>query len=225
MSTHAHRVRVLIADDHEPTRADVRRALERDGRFEVCAETGDAAGAVEAALRERPELCLLDVRMPGGGLAAAWEIGARLPSAKLVMLTVSDEDRDLFVALAAGVAGYLLKDIDRRRLPHALWDIQQGTFTIPRELMGHVAEVFRGGEPRRRRSVDAVFSDARLTSREWEVLDLLAQGLKTKQIAARLYVSPATVRVHAASLVKKLGAHSRAEAIEAFRQQRDRLGF
>ena len=97
--------RVLIADDHAPTRDDIRRALERDARFEVCAEASDAASAIEAALRERPELCLLDIQMPGNGLAAAWEIAARLPTSKVVMLTVSEEDHDLFVALSAGVAG------------------------------------------------------------------------------------------------------------------------
>ena len=98
MNAKSRSLRVLIADDHVPTRDDVRRALEADGRFVVCAAVGNAAAAVQAAVRERPDICLLDIRMPGRGLAAAWEIAGRLPQAKLVMLTVSDEDSDLFAA-------------------------------------------------------------------------------------------------------------------------------
>lgn len=209
-------VRVLIADDHEPTRVEIRRALEADARFRICAEAADAAGAIEAALRERPDICLLDVRMPGSGLSAAWEIHSRLPSAAIVMLTVSEDDRDLLVALNAGVAGYLLKSIDRRRLPLALWDIHRGTFTIPRALVGQLIEQFRGNEPRFR-SV-AGEGAARLTSREWQVLDLLARGLSTREVATKLGITPAGVRVHTASIVKKLGARDRDEAIAAFRR-------
>ncbi len=109
--------RVLIADDHAPTRADVRRALDGDERFEVCAEVADAAGAVQAALREKPAICLIDLGMPGGGLATVWEIAARLPETKIVVLTVFDDDADLFAALQAGVDGYLLKTMDLNRLP------------------------------------------------------------------------------------------------------------
>ena len=85
-------VRVLLADDHVPTRDDIRRALEADERFVVCAEAGDAPVAIEAAVRESPDLCVLDVRMPGGGVAAAWEISTRLPATRIVMLTVSSDD-------------------------------------------------------------------------------------------------------------------------------------
>jgi len=120
MTAIATPVRVLVADDHGPTRADVCRALCGDEQFEVCAAVGDAAAAVEAAVRERPGICLLDIRMPGGGLSAAWEIGARVPQARIVMLTVSEAETDLFAALRAGAAGYLLKTMDLNRLPAAL---------------------------------------------------------------------------------------------------------
>ena len=214
-------VRVLIADDHGPTRAEIHRAIEVDPRFHVCAEAVDAPSAVDAAFREHPDICLLDVRMPGGGLAAVWEIASRLPSAKLVMLTVSEEDHDLFVALSAGVAGYLLKSIDRRRLPDALWDIHQGTFTMPRQLMGRVVERFRGTAAPRR-SLAEHDATARLTSREWQVLDLLARGFSTREVALKLSITPVAVRVHTKSIVKKLGAHDREEVIEAFRRQPSR---
>src|ERR1700748_2543827 len=110
-------LRVLIADDHAPSRDDVQRALERAERFGVCAALADAAEAIQAAVRERPDVCLLDIRMPGSGVAAAWEITSRLPDARVVMLTVSRRDSDLFAALRAGASGYLLKDLDPDRLP------------------------------------------------------------------------------------------------------------
>jgi DNA-binding NarL/FixJ family response regulator len=207
---------VLLADDHEPTRAEMRRAIDADDRFRVCEEAADAPGAVAAALRERPDICLLDVRMPGSGLAAAWEIGAQLPESRVVMLTVSDDDSDVMVALNSGVAGYLLKSIDRRRLPHALWDVHQGTFSIPRVLLGSVVERVRDTGPRRR-SVELP-AGGRLTSREWEVIDLLADGLTTREVAERLTLSPTGVRVHTAAVVKKLGVRDREEAIALFRR-------
>lgn len=212
-------VRVLIADDHEPTREEIRRAVQADPRFSVCAEAVDAPSAVDAALREHPDMCLLDVRMPGSGLAAAWEIGSRVPRAKLVMLTVSEDDHDLFVALNAGVAGYLLKSIDRRRLPLALWDINQGTFSMPRQLVGRVVERFRDSAAPGR-SLAGDDATARLTSREWQVLDLLARGLSTREVAVKLYITPVGVRVHINAIVKKLGARDREEVLEAFQRQR-----
>jgi len=89
------RARVLVADDHAPTREDVRAAIETDERFTVVAVAGDASEAVQAAVRERPDVALLDMRMPGSGAAAAWEITARLPDARAVMLTISRTDEDL----------------------------------------------------------------------------------------------------------------------------------
>ena len=148
MSTPPKPIRVLIADDHAPTRTDVRRALDADERFEICADTADAAGAVQAAVRERPDVCLLDIRMPGGGLSAAWEIAARLPRAKIVMLTVSGEDSDLFAALRAGAEGYLLKTMDFAWLPDVLTGVCSGEAAIPPALVSRVLRRFRTREPR-----------------------------------------------------------------------------
>ncbi len=212
------RISVLIADDHEPTRTDLRRAIDADARFFVCETVADAPGAVAAALRVRPAICLLDVRMPGSGLAAAWEIRSQLPDSRVVMLTVSEDDRDVMMALNSGVSGYLLKSIDRQRLPHALWDIYQGTFTIPRALVGQVVEQVRNTGARRR-SVQLP-TGGRLTSREWEVVDLLAHGRSTREVAERLSLSTTGVRVHAAAAVKKLGVRNRDEAIALFRRNR-----
>jgi DNA-binding NarL/FixJ family response regulator len=198
----------VIADDHAPTREDIRMALERDPRFEVVAEAPDAFAAIESAVRERPDVCLLDVHMPGGGVAATWEISARLPQTKIVMLTVSRQERDLFAALRAGAAGYLLKDMDPRRLPHALDDVVRGVAAMPRRLVGELMREFRDRGPRRRTAV-AEGLEAQLTSREWQVLDLVRQDLQTSEIARRLVISPVTVRTHINSILRKLGVPDR----------------
>ncbi len=210
-------VRVLVADDHPPTRADVREALEADPRFVVCGEAPDAAAAVQMAVRKRPDVCLLDVRMPGSGIAAAWEITARLPTTKAVMLTVSAETRDLFAALRAGASGYLLKDIDPARLPHALAGVLAGEAAIPRTLVAQMTEHFRDRSPRRRSPATNV-ADVQLTSREWEVLDLLRQGLTTGKIAERLVLSPVTVRTHVHGILRKLRVPDRDAAVRLFEE-------
>jgi len=211
-------LRVLIADDHAPTRDDVRRALEGEQRFEICASAADAAEAVQAAVRERPDICLLDIRMPGGGLAAAWEIAARLPQAKIVMLTVSDEESDLFAALRAGADGYLLKTMDLRRLPAALAGVCSGEAAMPRALVARVLERFHGREPRWRHPAGGSLAGQRLTSREWEILELLAQEQSTAEIAQRLVLSASAVRVHIASIVRKLHVADRTAAADLFRR-------
>jgi DNA-binding NarL/FixJ family response regulator len=209
-------LRVLIADDHAPTREDVRRALEGDERFSVYAEVADAVEAVQAALRGRPDVCLLDIRMPGSGLAAAWEIASRLPRVKIVMLTVSEGDNDIFAALRAGAHGYLLKTMNLKRLPDALHGVCVGEAAMPRALVARVLEQFHGREPRWR-SLAADETGERLTSREWEVLELLAQGRSTAEIARRLVLSASAVRAHITSIVRKLAVADRAAATELFR--------
>jgi DNA-binding NarL/FixJ family response regulator len=195
-------IRVLIADDHAATRADMREAVEQDERFVVCAEAADGAAAVQAALTEKPDLCLIDIRMPGSGIAATREITTRLPDTKVVMITVSLDDDDLLNALRAGAVGYLLKDIDPARLPHALNDALEGGAPIPRRLVARLVAEFRDHGPRRRPVISEAGYD--LTSREWQVLDLLRQGRTTAQIAERLFVSHATVRSHVAAVLRKL---------------------
>ncbi|MCE3286928.1 MAG: Two component transcriptional regulator, CheY family [Gaiellaceae bacterium] len=207
-------VRVLLADDHAPTRADVREILEADRRFHVVAEAADAASAIEKAVDERPDVCLLDIHMPGGGVAAAWEISARLPQAKIVMLTVSREDSHLFTALRAGASGYLLKDMDAARLPHALRDVLEGKAAMPRDLTARLVQEFRDRGPRRRTALaDGPY--ATLTSREWQVLDLLRQELSTAEIARRLTLSPVTVRTHVNNILKKVRAPDRKALLES----------
>jgi DNA-binding NarL/FixJ family response regulator len=196
------RLTVLVADDHAPTRAGVRHALGDDG-FTVVAEAAGADAAVELALRERPDVCLLDVHMPGGGIAAAARITENLPESVVVMLTVSREDGDLFAALRAGAAGYLLKDMDPARLAPALRGVIAGEAALPRTLVARVVEEFRSSE--RRPSLPLVRRrGARLTARECEVLELLRERLTTGEIAYRLGLSAVTVRRHVSSILAKL---------------------
>jgi DNA-binding NarL/FixJ family response regulator len=209
-------LRVLVADDHAPTRDDVRRALTRGG-MEVCAEAADAAHAVQRALEAKPDICLLDLRMPGGGVAAAWEIAARLPTTKIVVLTVSDDDASLFGALRAGAVGYLVKDLDLKLLPRALEDVADGRAAIPRSLVARMVKQFHATDPRFRTTTVAGELGERLTSREWDVLAALADGLSTREIGRRLQLKPSGVRAHISALVHKLGVADREAAIAFFR--------
>ena len=210
-------LRVLLADDHAPTREDLRWALTQGG-LQVCAEASDAAHAVQLALETSPDICLLDVRMPGGGVAAAWEISARLPTTKVVMLSVSDEDTDLFSALRAGAVGYLVKDLDLRLLPRALRDVAEGRAAIPRALVARMVKQFHTNEPRFRTTAVSTDLGPRLTSREWDVLAALAEGLSTREISRRLQIKPSGVRAHISALVHKLGVADRDEAVALFRK-------
>jgi two-component system nitrate/nitrite response regulator NarL len=202
--------RVLLADDHPPTRAGVRMALERDG-IEVCAEVASAEGAVDAALREHPEVCLLDINMPGGGAAAASNIKARLPHTVVLMLTVSREGEDLLESIRRGADGYLLKDMNPEKLPVVVRAALAGEVALPRELTGHLVEELRH-EPHHRHPV-AEPGRPELTRREWEVLDLLRDGAGTADIADRLFLSRVTVRRHVSAILRKLGVTSREEAV------------
>jgi DNA-binding NarL/FixJ family response regulator len=206
-------IRVLIADDHARTRSDVRDILKADPRFQVVAEAADAPAAIERAIAERPDVCLLDVNMPGSGVGAAWEISARLPEARIVMLTVSREDRHLFAALRAGASGYLLKDMNAERLPHALNDVLEGKAALPGELTARLVDEFRDRGPRRRQAV-ADEKYGTLTSREWQVLHLLRKELSTAEIARRLSLSPVTVRTHVNSILRKVRAPNRAALLD-----------
>lgn len=202
--------RVLIADDHPPTRAGVRWALEHDGEFEVCAELSSATDAVEAARELRPDIALLDIHMPGGGIHAAAEITTALPDTAVVMLTVSRDDADLFAALRAGARGYLLKDIDPARLPIALRGVLSGEAALPRGLVAHLIDEFRTRDSVSGRRAGLL---ATLTEREWEVLTLMQEGLPTTEMAARMFVTPVTVRTHVSAILRKLQVSDRAAAV------------
>jgi DNA-binding NarL/FixJ family response regulator len=200
--------RVLIADDHAPTRAGVRMALEHGG-CEVIAEVANARDAVAAAVRERPDVCLLDLEMPGDGLRAVAGITGRLPGVRVVMLTVSHSADDLFDALRAGADGYLLKDMDPAELPVAVRAAVAGEAALPGSLTARLIEEFRHRGSRRTLTVGE--RTVELTPREWDVLELVSDGLATADMARRLGVSEVTIRRHMSGLMHKLDVASRAE--------------
>jgi DNA-binding NarL/FixJ family response regulator len=212
-------VRVLIADDHPATRAGVRAALE-EGGFTVCAEARDAAEAIEAAMRERPDICLLDIHMPGSGIKAAAEITASMPRAAVVMLTFSGAESDLFDALRAGASGYLLKDIEPGRLSSALRGVLGGEGALSGALLARLIEEFQGRE-RHRRVPLLKERGEKLTPREWEVLELMQQGQSTAEIAERLFISKVTVRGHVASILRKLRVADRRSLLRLIREDRE----
>lgn len=203
---------VVLADDHPVIRMGLRMALVR-GSFKVLAEAADRDGAIEAALRERPDICLLDIYMPGGGIEAAKAVSQAAPATAVVMLTVSSSPDDMLAALRAGAKGYLAKDTSPDRLPAALRGVLKGEAALPRTLVGSVLHEFRHlpapeAAPLR---VDGV----ELTARESEILRMLRSDLSTIEISERLSLSPVTVRRHISAGVAKLGAASRDEAIRA----------
>lgn len=211
----ASQTRVLIADEQAATRAGIRAVLEDEG-FTICSEAMNAQGAVETAVRERPHIALLDVDIPGSGIAAAEQIATRVPETAVVMLTASTVDADLFDSIRAGAAGYLLKGTDPARLSHALRGVLAGEAAIPRTLVTRIIAEF--GE-RTQRRLELAWRGIELTPREWEVLELLREGLTTGRMAERLFVSPVTVRRHVSTLLRKLEAPDREAAVRMLDDQ------
>jgi len=208
-------LRAIIADDHPLVRDGIRHALTRRG-VDVCAQAADAPGAVAAALRERPDVCLLDIDMPGNGIVAAQEISDQLPETAVVMLTVSDDERDLLAAVRAGAVGYLLKESDPDRLAFALIGVVSGEAALPRRLMTLVLDHVRASETRRRLGL-RMPRGVQLTDREWDVLELMHDELTTRDVATQLSISPVTVRRHLSSAVAKLGVGDRDAALALVR--------
>jgi DNA-binding NarL/FixJ family response regulator len=208
-------VRVVIADDHARIRERIRAALEAGG-CQVCAEATTAEEAVALAVQHEPDVALLDIHMPGSGIQAAQQISRRLPQTAVVMLTQSSEDDDLFDSLRAGAAGYLLKGSDPAELPGALRAVLAGEAAIPATLVTRILAEFRG--PARRRFARKSAAAAKLSAREWEVMELLGQGLSTEEVARRLFVSPTTVRVHVSTVLRKLRVKDRESAFTLLRE-------
>ena len=211
-------LRLVMADDNARVRGQLRRALEA-GNWEVCAEGASAAEAVELSLQHRPDVVLLDIHMPGNGIQAAQQINRSLPETAIVMLTQSTEDEDLFDSLRAGAAGYLLKDADPTTLSDALRGVLVGEAAMPPGLVTRIMQEFRG--PSRRRFMRRSPAADKLSTREWEVMDMLSQGHSTEEVARRLFVSPTTVRVHVSAVLRKLRVKDRESAFRVLSQDQD----
>jgi DNA-binding NarL/FixJ family response regulator len=183
-------------------------ALEAGG-FVVVAEVGTAADAVEATVAQHPEACLVDIHVPGGGIAAAKAIAARAPGTTVVMLTVAPVADELIAAVEAGASGYLLKTMDIRRLPSVVDGALNGEPAVPRALVAWLLDEIRDRSRRRAVPFSVGKRVVQLTPREAQVLDLLWKELPTREIAARLGISEVTVRRHASTVLRKLGARDR----------------
>jgi DNA-binding NarL/FixJ family response regulator len=201
---------VVLVEDEPVARTATRAILEADA-FEVTGEAATADDGLELTLRERPDVCLVDVGIPGGGITVAREISARLRETAVVMLTASEDHDDLIDSIRAGATGYLLKSMDPSRLTAALRGVLAGEAAIPRSLTAHlVSQLHTQG---RHRVVVGENGRAELSSREWEVLELMCEGLTNSQIAERLVLSPVTIRRHTAEVARKLGVVDRESAV------------
>ena len=208
-------MRVVLADDHARVRSQVRQALE-DGGCEVCGEGATAQEAIDLAAQHSPDVVLLDIHMPGSGIAAAAEITRRQPQTAVVMLTRSGDDEDLFDSLRAGATGYLLKGADPAELPATLRRVLDGEAAMSPVLVTRILQEFRA--PRRRPFVRKSVAAGRLSAREWEVMELLGQGLTTEEVSKRLFLAPTTVRVHVSTVLRKLRVKDRESAFRLLRQ-------
>lgn len=215
MTSEDRTLRVVVADDHARFRGVIRSALETSG-CEVVSEAATAEEAVRACAEHQPDVALLDIHMPGSGLRAAHEITTRQPDITVVMLTASAEEEDLFDSLRAGASGYLLKDTDPTTLASALHATIAGEAALTPRLLMRILDEFRA--PTKARFRRGTKAASRLSGREWEVMEQLADGASTDEVATKLFLSPTTVRVHVSSVLKKLRVESREEAFRLLRE-------
>ena len=198
-------MRVLIADDHGIVRSGLRKLLESEDGIEVVAEAGDGREARDRAIAERPDLAILDVKMPGmGGLEATRAIRESAPEVSVLMLSMHDEDRYLFEAPAFSASGYVLKRAADRELIEAIRAVERGEpFLTPEAQQALIRDVLEGGENR----------GEELTPREEEIVKMVAEANTTRQIAEILHLSEKTVENHRANAMRKLGMRDRVELV------------
>jgi two-component system, NarL family, nitrate/nitrite response regulator NarL len=212
MSPHPERVKVVVADDHPVTREGIVRALKASGKIEVLAEASDGRSALTAIRELRPSVALIDYKMPElDGLDVVKAVVRDGLDTCVVLLSAFDDSAVIYKALAEGAAGYLTKDADSEEIATAVLTCAKGATYLPTQLAGALA-----GEVK----VRARGESALLTPRESEVIRMIAEGLSVPQIAARLYVSPSTVKSHVQNLYEKLGVSDRGAAVaEAMRRR------
>jgi two-component system response regulator NreC len=201
-------VKILICDDHELFREGLKAILRDETGIEVVGEARDGREALEKAARLRPDLVLMDMEMPNlNGIEATRRIRQAHPNVKVLILTMYGEEELVARCLEAGASGYVLKDVPATQLLYAIRAVHRGgKYMSPEALKGIVERYVDGSKP-------AGTSYDLLTGREREVLKLLAEGLSTKEVAARLGLSAKTIDVHKTNLMRKLDIHGRAELI------------
>ncbi|MBB2909732.1 DNA-binding NarL/FixJ family response regulator [Streptosporangium becharense] len=206
-------IRVLIVDDHALIRRSLEMALDAETDIEVVGEASDGQEAVELADRLTPDVVLMDVRMPRrSGIEATREIKASVPSTRIIMLTVSDEEEDLFEAIKAGATGYLLKNVQLDEVPQAVRGVHEGQSLINPAMAAKLISEF-ASMSRKEAERPPQLPVPRLTEREMEVLRLVAKGMNNREIAKQLFISENTVKNHVRNILDKLQLHSRMEAV------------
>ncbi len=209
-------IRLLIADDHLIIRQGLRLILETEDDFEIIAEASDGEEAVERCSSLRPDVVLMDLRMPNmDGLAAIEKLRELQPETAVVILTTFNEDELMLQGLRAGARGYLLKDTDRNALFDTIRAAARGETLLKPEIMQKVLALAE----REKRISSGRGSEVELTEREQEVLEAVARGDRSKEVAYQLGISERTVKAHLASIYSKLGVDSRAAAISVAMQK------
>jgi DNA-binding NarL/FixJ family response regulator len=204
---------VLLADPDPLARRAVGEALHRAGTFVIAAEAGDGVDAVELAVHNRPDIALLELSLPRiDGVAATARIVRQAPEVRVVVFTASVDLELSFRALRAGACGYLPKDLEMSLLPRILEGVSQGEAAVTRAFAMRLIERLRE-LPEDLRGLRPVKSE--LTAREWEVLDLMSAGSSTREMAEELVLSQETVSSHVKGAMRKLGVHTRSEAVKA----------
>ena len=203
-------VRVLVVDDQELFRRGLIMLLSGDTDIEVVGEASDGITATELAVKTAPDVILLDVRMPRrtGGEACRGSKEA-VPSAKIIMLTVSDEEADLYESVKNGASGYLLKDSSIEEVAQAIRVVNEGQSLISPSMAVKLIDEFKQMSKPEREQGPAL----KLTERELEVLRLVAKGLNNREVAKELFISENTVKNHVRNILEKLQLHSRMEAV------------
>lgn len=214
-SDQADPIRVLIVDDHALFRRGIDMVLEDEPDIDVVGEASDGREAAERASDLLPDVVLMDIRMPKQtGIEACLAVKAAVPSAKIIMLTISDEEEDLFEAVKAGASGYLLKEISIDEVASAIRQVYGGQSLINPSMAAKLINEFASLAKREETEERAQQVPApRLTDREMEVLRLVARGLNNRDIAKELYISENTVKNHIRNILDKLQLHSRMEAV------------
>jgi len=206
-------ISVLITDDQELVRTGFRLILDAEPDLQVVGEAADGRQALERAARLNPDVVLMDIRMPVlDGIAATREIVARCPATRVIILTTFDLDELVYGALGAGASGFLLKDVRAAHLADAIRTVHHGDALLAPPITRRLIARFVASQPAPDAADDRL---ARLTSREREVLTMIARGLANTEIARTLVVSEATVKTHVGRIFTKLGARDRAQAVIA----------
>jgi DNA-binding NarL/FixJ family response regulator len=213
-SLHAEPIRTMIVDDHALFRRGLEMVLDEEPDIELVGQASDGAEAVEKAAESLPDVVLMDIRMPrSSGIEACRAMKEAAPSAKIVILTISDEEEDLFEAIRAGASGYLLKDIPLDEVADTVRAVHGGQSLINPSMAGKLLTEFatlaRRDDEERAQEVPA----PRLTEREMQVLKLIARGMNNRDIAKELFISENTVKNHVRNILEKLQIHSRMEAV------------